>query len=429
MIRGHKLFKSLRFWLIIITLTIVVLKLLIIPYPWPEFPPEKCIYPPIDGVKCGFIFDEAHYVPAARKMLRGEAANNEHPPLSKALMILGILIFGDNPYGWRTFITLSGAASVYLLGLVAYELTGSRKTAFIASFLFGFDTMSFNISSMAILDAPALMFSLLGAFLLLRKKWALSGISLGLALLSKISAAFVLVGLLLYTFFENLHRAENIKAGLKNWIRILELTGFVAAGVMIAGLAIYDYGYGAFKTPFEHLDFMLNYHSSLRFHPNDVVDMPLTWTNPLMQFPKIPYYVIEVEVDGKRHHPIAYYGVQSPVWWVTWAVIAFSILLLYLGLRRRDFPSIELFTLCWVAANYFIYFPLAYMLHRWVYPFYFCMTVPAISIGLSSMLVGDRISEYTLYGLALFQAIWFFIHFPVKPQWFIDFLLTVGVPA
>ncbi|MEM2744302.1 MAG: hypothetical protein QXX97_04330, partial [Nitrososphaerota archaeon] len=51
-----------------------------------------------------FIFDEAHYIPAVRKMLSGEAANNEHPPLAKALMMYGIMFFGDNPFGWRIFI-------------------------------------------------------------------------------------------------------------------------------------------------------------------------------------------------------------------------------------------------------------------------------------------------------------------------------------
>ena len=149
--------RRLRIWLLAITLAVVALKAVIIPYPWPSAPPEECTYPPIEGAKCGFIFDEAHYVPEARRMLRGEAVNNEHPPFSKFIMILGILLFGDNPYGWRTLISLCGAASVYLLGLLAYELTGSYRASILAAVLFGFDITSFNIGSIAMLDAPAIM--------------------------------------------------------------------------------------------------------------------------------------------------------------------------------------------------------------------------------------------------------------------------------
>ncbi|MEM4342665.1 MAG: hypothetical protein QXH32_10695, partial [Candidatus Caldarchaeum sp.] len=43
--------------------------------------PLECINGPFDG--CGFIFDEAHYIPAVRRMMTGEAVNLEHPPLSK----------------------------------------------------------------------------------------------------------------------------------------------------------------------------------------------------------------------------------------------------------------------------------------------------------------------------------------------------------
>ncbi|MDW8021273.1 MAG: phospholipid carrier-dependent glycosyltransferase [Nitrososphaerota archaeon] len=424
-----EMFRSLRFWLAVITLVIVVLKLLIIPYPWPELPPAACTNPPIDGGRCGFIFDEAHYIPAVRKMLRGEAANNEHPPLSKALMMLGVLIFGDNPHGWRTIITLSGAASVYLVGLIAYELTNSKKISIIASLLFGFDITSFNISSMAILDAPALMFSLLGALLLLRKKWILSGISLGLASLSKTSAPFVMAGLLLYTLFESLYDVEDLRLALKRWVRILELTGFVAVATMVAGLAVYDYGYGAFSTPFEHIDYILNYHSSLTFSSGDVVDMPLSWANPIIQFPRASYYVVGVTVDGKEYHPISYYGMQTPLWWMTWIVVAFYMYLAYMKLRNGEFPRMELFILSWFLMNYFIYFPLAYLFHRWVYSFYFYMTVPMVAVGLPRILIGDKTAEFILYGLTLAQIAWFFLYFPVKPMWFIDFLLAIGAPA
>lgn len=63
-------------------------------------------------------FDEAHYIPAARKMIETqEIAIKEHPPLGVQIIASGILIFGDNPYGWRFFSALAG--SFLLLGLLA----------------------------------------------------------------------------------------------------------------------------------------------------------------------------------------------------------------------------------------------------------------------------------------------------------------------
>jgi predicted membrane-bound dolichyl-phosphate-mannose-protein mannosyltransferase len=422
--------RRLRAWLISITLIILVFKLLIIPYPWPELPPESCVNPPIDGGRCGFIFDEAHYIPAVRKVLRGEAANNEHPPLSKALMMLGILIFGDNPYGWRTFITICGAASVYLVGLLAYELTKSLKASVIAAALFGFDIMSFNLSSIAMLDAPALAFSLLGAYLYLRKRRVLSGLAFGLALLSKLSTTFILFAILLYDLAKTSYEETSFRGAMRRWIGVIEKTCFTAIIILIIGLGIYDYSYGAFQTPFEHLDFMLNYHSGLTFSEGDVVDTPLSWTNPIFQFPRASYFVVAVQVDSlKTYHPIAYYGMQTPLWWMTWIVFIFAIYLAYTRLRAGKFPDLELFMLCWLLTNYLIYFPLAHILHRWVYSFYFYNSVPIIAVAISRLLEGERLSELILYLLLAGQICFFLYFFPVKPQWYIDFLLWLGLPA
>ena len=85
-ILGARVFRDYRFWLIILTIGVLAMKMAIIPYPWPKLSPEECINPPLK-TECALIFDEAHYIPAARKLLKGEAVNNEHPPLSKALML------------------------------------------------------------------------------------------------------------------------------------------------------------------------------------------------------------------------------------------------------------------------------------------------------------------------------------------------------
>jgi dolichyl-phosphate-mannose--protein O-mannosyl transferase len=64
------------------------------------------------------VFDETHYVPAARTLasLSG-AANIEHPLLGKAIIAAGMVLLGDNPLGWRAFSTL--AATAVIMGVYA----------------------------------------------------------------------------------------------------------------------------------------------------------------------------------------------------------------------------------------------------------------------------------------------------------------------
>ena len=59
------------------------------------------------------VFDETHYVPAARTMLAlAGPANGEHPLLAKVLIAAGIALFGDNAFGWRFMSTLAATAVV-----------------------------------------------------------------------------------------------------------------------------------------------------------------------------------------------------------------------------------------------------------------------------------------------------------------------------
>ncbi|HEX7693274.1 MAG TPA: phospholipid carrier-dependent glycosyltransferase [Sphingomonas sp.] len=59
------------------------------------------------------VFDEIHYVPAARALLAlSGPVNTEHPLLAKEFIAAGIALFGDNALGWRFFSTIAGAATV-----------------------------------------------------------------------------------------------------------------------------------------------------------------------------------------------------------------------------------------------------------------------------------------------------------------------------
>ncbi|MEM4302355.1 MAG: phospholipid carrier-dependent glycosyltransferase [Candidatus Caldarchaeum sp.] len=425
-------------------LILFLLRLQVINTPSPSTAVENCIEPTGGSfpTECGFVFDEAHYIPAVRKMLRGEAVNNEHPPLSKALIALSMLAFGDNPLGWRFAPAVLSSASVALTPLIARHFTGRRELALAATILTATDVMYFNIGSIAMLDGPALFFLLAGTLLFLQKRHVTAAIFLGLAFLSKTATLFSVAGLLAYIFIQSYSRKRRLVEAVYEWSPVFEKTTLIVLAVAIGGLAVYDYTFKAFNTPFAHLDYILSYHSQLRYSCKEfelplrctvveadgrrtVVDLPLSWISPISPFAAAPYHIVTVTAGDRSWHPVAYWGIYSPVWWTTALVAAYAA---YFLIVSRGSDSLHTFVLAWIAFSYGPYLYLAHVLNRYVYTFYFLPTVPAIALGLPSVLAGDKFSKAVLYSVVFVQIAWFFIYFPVKSDPHIQILETLNLP-
>lgn len=434
--------KRLRFdqkLAIAVFIILLGLRLMIINSPSPEVKV-------VDGetrVEGGLVFDEAHYVPAVRKLLRGESVNHEHPPLSKLLIAASMLVFGDNPLGWRLMPSLLSSAAVALIPLIAYRLTRSRFATFFTTLLLATDVMFFNIGTIAMLDGPAFFFLLLGTYMFLQTRYTSAAIFFGLAFLSKTSIVFNVAGLLLFSFLAVYIRHGKILESVQNWSPLFEKTVLIGLAVFMAGLTVYDIGYGAYSNPFAHLDYMLNYHAQLKYNCTEyelplrctvvnqdgstsIVDLPLSWISPISPFAAAPYMVVTMTAGDRVWHPIAYYGIYSPYWWTTALVLVYS---LYMVVKSRGEDTVNLFVFSWTAMSYLPYFALAHLLQRWVYTFYFLPTLPAVALGLSMMLREDRFSRYVLYGIAALQLIWFFIYFPVKSDTHIHILELLNLPT
>lgn len=151
-----------------------------------------------------FIFDEVHYVPAARQMIApadsGPVLNSMHPPLAKELMATSIAAFGDNALGWRYPATLFGALSIVAVYLCALALFAAQGPAVAAALITFFNQMIYVQSRVAMLDIFALGFGLLGTAAFLHgygrprphRLFALAGLLFGLAAACKWSGLFPL---------------------------------------------------------------------------------------------------------------------------------------------------------------------------------------------------------------------------------------------
>ncbi|MBR0726324.1 phospholipid carrier-dependent glycosyltransferase [Bradyrhizobium manausense] len=151
-----------------------------------------------------FVFDEVHYVPAARQMLGSEPSqpmlNPMHPPLAKELIAASIATFGDNALGWRYPATLFGALAVVAIYLCGLALFSAQGPAIAAALIAAFNQMLYVQARVAMLDIFALGFGLLAiaAFMhgFRRQRpqalFALAGSLFGLAAACKWSGLFPL---------------------------------------------------------------------------------------------------------------------------------------------------------------------------------------------------------------------------------------------
>jgi len=412
--------------LLIIPLAFLVARMALIPVIQPERSAMECIESPYDG--CGFGFDEAHYIPAVRKMLyQGEVVNLEHPPLSKLLIMAGMTLLGDNPWGWRVPGTLLSAITVLLVGLIAYRFSRDVKVAMLSQTFAVTDVTFFNVSGLAILDPPFLTFTLISLYFLLEKRMGLAGLFMGLAMLSKSSALVVLLAVVAVDILHSYVKSHDLDVAISASRESIRRVGLPALAVFLVGVGIFDAATGAFPTPLHHLSFMLDYHSNLRYFDPRQVELPLSWIIPPISRSPAPYFVVTVEPI--KAHTIAFWGVSSPLWWSIWLLVplAYYRLKRYIATKEHvENPDPHTVLLAWTAANMGLFAFMSYVLKRWVYSFYF-LQVSLIMAALLPVVLKSEKHDMLLSVLLVAQIIWFIMFLPVKPLWLIETLTSLGL--
>ena len=416
--------------------------------------PSGC-FDPVKNVN-GCIMDESYYVPAAETMLRGTQCgptvsncNPEHPFLSKALIAAGIAAFGDNAPGWRIFNVLLGTFSLPLMFALVLKLSKSRKASYVSATLLALDVMFFSNSSAALLDVPMVFFALLAFVLYFYKvrlwkldPFTLSGISLGLAVLSKETGIFLLATLATY------HLIAGDGGKKLRVVCAVEIV-VVTAGVFILGLQAYDalFARAAFPTFLDQIHYMLSYGSSLigpgwsYGGPNgtSIQITPLSW---ITYYQPVTYYGTSVSVCSNSvctsYPGVAYYGVTNLIeTWTTYLWAPLAALAIWEvfrprrgGLERFGFvdtasrnlsgeTKLALLSLVWFSWNYFPYLAL-FAAGRVTYPFYFIPALPAVAMGASYFLTRKWVPRYALVLYVAGAFVFFFVFFPDKaflPVW------------
>jgi dolichyl-phosphate-mannose-protein mannosyltransferase len=146
------------------------------------------------------VFDEVHYLPAARALLGlTRPTNIEHPLLGKLLIACGMKLFGDNQLGWRIPSTIAATAVVLGVFWILWMLFHRTRTAVLGALFVMLNITVFIQARIGMLDGFMAAFLVLAKVALLRaaysppdrvwRRWLLGSVLLGLAVAVKWAAA------------------------------------------------------------------------------------------------------------------------------------------------------------------------------------------------------------------------------------------------
>ena len=224
--------------------------------------------------------DDLTYASAAIHMALGEkyaavaqnACNYEHPPLAKLLTALSFDTFGKtqviganvgvgvNQLGGRFFQIVMASLMAPLTYLIVNRVSKNREMALLAGIFVLVDPLLFTLSLTAGIDVAMVFFGELALVpYVYRTKIGrlnsqiITGFILGLSLLSKETAVFIVFAIVTYDLLQG---SGDMKARLASSGQIL----VGAAVVFVLGLQAYDSLLTPFLTFVDHLQVMISYH-------------------------------------------------------------------------------------------------------------------------------------------------------------------------
>lgn len=184
------------------------------------------------GTPPDYIFDEVYHSFTAREYLAnnveawewwttpppGVAYEWTHPPVAKYGMVLGMLLFGENAFGWRIGSAVAGVVSIIAIYYLVLHLFKRESPAVLTSFLLTFEGLHLVQSRIGMNDTYMLSLYLLTLLFALKKRWRLAAVLYGLALASKWSAIYGLIPLVLIYLW---NYGTNLRLSLMSLLRLV----------------------------------------------------------------------------------------------------------------------------------------------------------------------------------------------------------------
>ncbi len=328
-------------------------------------------------------FDEVYHVPSARNLLNLSAYSDlAHPPFGKLLMAWSISLFGDHSWVWRFPSAVFGMGTLIVLFLLTARLTASRNIALLTTVLIGLDGMHLVQSRAAMLNTTMFFFMWLSLLLLIynhqrakgpvRWLYILSGLSIGLAVSTRIVAAMMLP-ILAITHAQMFCRRTG------RWPLDLRLLLEIALYWGLLPLAVYEAAWFLVIPQIENKtlidgwrsqNIMVNYHVHLKAGHNSG---SAWWSWPFMIEPAW----FDFRMFGK-YTVAGVIALGNPaVYWMTLPAMFYSF---FLYIKRHDLLHGSLlvgFLLLWLPCSF---------MHRVQFLHYYETAVPFVLISMALLL-------------------------------------------
>lgn len=263
--------------------------------------------------------DEVCHVPAATNYLSNgqfEPDSWEQPPLRHITLYGFLQVFGDNPYGWRMRNVLFGVATALLTYLFAREVSGRRRTAFMAGLILATDPLHVVLSRFSYEEIYGGTFCLASIVLYQMHKQRsllliMSALFMGCALATK----WYYVPCLLLLYMLALHNHNNYRS--------VKSVFFITCTYLFVPLTAYIFFYfpwfGRGYTITEFIEFVGNAYRSLQLLQLEQFDSGLFFLkhSQVSEWFTRPVIVGQGTYLGADHGEFTLYGNNLPVWILT----------------------------------------------------------------------------------------------------------------
>lgn len=319
-----------------------------------------------------YIFDEVYHAFTANAYAQNDPQGYEwwhtspvkgtayewlHPPLAKLFMALGILLFGNNSFGWRFFSALFGVLVVFLTYLVTKKIFKEKKIALIAVFLAACENMLLTMSRVAMNDILLTIFILLTAYFLyswLEKERSIFLISsfvfTGLAMGTKWTGLYlwpIIFIVLLIKFIEKIKKKR--KKEKKGFIILFFKFLIPKLSLFLIPLIIYFLSYSQWWLQNHSWQQFKELHQQIWWYQTNLkathdYQSP-AWTWPLLIRP------VWFWVDYQQSKIANIYNIGNPlIWWFGFLIVP---LVIYQALEK--IKTKERISLFFLIFNYFIF--------------------------------------------------------------------------
>ncbi|MDR1217587.1 MAG: phospholipid carrier-dependent glycosyltransferase [Oscillospiraceae bacterium] len=415
---------------------------------------EQGLVPPFPSYMNSMYFDEIYHGRAAFENLRGVYSNeNSHPPLGKAIISVGITLFGMTPFGWRFMGALFGVLMLPVFYVLLKNMFGKRAVAVCGTLLFGFEFMRFVQTRIATIDTYGVFFILLAYLFMFRyitydrdasagrtlPNLALCGLAFGVGCASKWIVVYAGAGLAVMFALRlaavRRHYADSEKRGFGAYlVKTLLFSVFVfiavpaaiyvlsyipngtASGMALETGMLKDPGY--YKMIWDNQVFMFSYHSEL-VAEHSYASRWYQWitdARPILYFRRI-------SEDGAMKSAFAAFG-NPVVWWggfMAMAAMAFR------AVKRHDRTAL------FIVIGYLSQLVPWMLIPRIVFVYHYFPSTLFLILALAHVfntLIDNEYGRYkrAVYGFTAAAGALFALFYPVLtgvnvPQWYTRYVL------